>query len=200
MKPNQTAIIFIEFQNDFASEGGKLFAAVQPELERNQTIPNAQRLLAGARAKGCLVIHCPFVLDAGWVADCGCTGLLSGISGGEIFAPGSWGQAIIPAMQPAEGEILLAKKRALSAFSHTDLAAILAERGIKNFIICGFLTNICVQATAFSAYDAGLTTRIALDACCATSEPIQRYVEENLPALLGGESCVDKLLEGLADA
>ncbi len=197
MNAKETAVIFIEFQNDFCSEGGKLYAAVQGELQRNGTLANARRLLDGAREKGCLVIHCPFSLDAKWVSACGCTGLLAGISANEMFAPGTWGHEIIPAMLPADGEIVLQKKRALSAFSHTDLAKILVEKGVKNLVVCGFLTNICVQATAFSAYDSGLETRVALNACCATSETLQKYGEENYPPLLGGEACVDEILAAI---
>ena len=63
MKANETAIIFIEFQNDFCKEGGKLNGLVRDEIARNQTLENAVRLLNGAREKGVNIIHCPFVLD-----------------------------------------------------------------------------------------------------------------------------------------
>ena len=194
MNPRETAFIFIEFQNDFCSEGGKLHCSLKNELERNHTLANARRLLDGAREKECLVIHCPFVLDADWVRENACTGILSGIYENQVFVPETWGQEIIDSMMPTEGEVILEHKHTLSAFSHTALKDILQKAGIRNLIICGFLTNICVQATAFGAYDRGLTTRIAMDACCAGTEAIQKTMEENVSPMLGGEAVVDKIL------
>ena len=198
MNPKETAFIFIEFQNDFCTEGGKLYELVRDEIARNKTVPNAVRLLSAARKRGGLIIHCPFVMDAAWIDTHTCEGILSGIRAGEIFAPDSWGQAIIDAMAPQDGEIVLQNKRTLSAFSHTNLRAVLDQAGIKNLIVSGFLTNICAQATAYSAYDLGYTTRMAMDACGAATEAIQQYAEANLPPLLGGASTVDGILAELA--
>lgn len=195
MKAQETAFIFIEFQNEFCSEGGKLFEAVKGELSRNQTIANAQRLLAGAREKKCQIIHCPFVLNTAWVKSHGCSGILAGILENEMFAPDSWGHEIIEAMKPAEGEIILSNKQTLSAFSHTELCEILERNGIRNLVVCGFLTNICAQGTAFSAYDLGFQTRMALDACCAMSESIQKYVENDFAPILGGPTRTDEILQ-----
>ena len=41
MKAKETAVVLIEFQNDFCKEGGKLHGGVQAELSRQNTIPNA---------------------------------------------------------------------------------------------------------------------------------------------------------------
>ncbi|MDO4574694.1 MAG: cysteine hydrolase [Planctomycetia bacterium] len=198
MNAKETAFIFIEFQHDFCSPGGKLYDAVKGELERNRTIPNAQRLLAGAREKGCLIIHCPFILHEDWVEEHACSGILDGILQNRMFAVNTWGQMIIDAMRPAETEVLLTNKRTLSAFSHTDLDRLLTINKIKNLIVSGFLTHVCAQATAFSAYDRGYQTRMALDACCATSESIQKYVETTFAPVLGGPSTVDGILAEIA--
>ena len=56
MKAKETAVVLIEFQNDFCKEGGKLHGGVQAELSRQNTIPNAMKLAEGARKKGALII------------------------------------------------------------------------------------------------------------------------------------------------
>ena len=66
MKSDKTALILIEFQNDFCKEGGKLNALVRDEIARNNTIANAVNLLSGAREKKIHIVHCPFVLDRTW--------------------------------------------------------------------------------------------------------------------------------------
>ena len=187
MNANETAVIFIEFQNDFCSEGGKLHDAVRGEMSRLGTLANAKKLLAGARRMGCKIIHSPFTLDKKWVADRGIGGLLAGIAENEIFMPGTWGHALVSEMAPIDGEIVLEGKRSLSAFSHTNLADILHFAGIKNVIVCGFLTNVCVQATAWSAYDLGYETRVITEACASTAEPIQEYVETQICPMFSAE-------------
>lgn len=196
MNPRQTAMIFIEFQNDFCKEGGKLFSLVQEELKRNQTILHAVRLLEGARAKGFKVIHCPFTLDQKWNSENEVVGLLRGVSDGSVFEPNSWGHTIIDEMKPQEGEIVLEGKRTLSGFSHTNLEHLLKNAGIKNVFIAGFLTNICVTATALSAYDLGYHVRIVPEACAAASREIQEYVELHLCPIFGGAVKVEQVLEG----
>ena len=63
MKAKETAVVLIEFQNDFCKEGGKLHGGVQAELSRQNTIPNAMKLAEGARKKGALIIHSPFIFN-----------------------------------------------------------------------------------------------------------------------------------------
>ena len=63
MKAKETAVVLIEFQNDFCKEGGKLYEGVKGELARQKTIPNAVKLAEGARKKGALVIHSPSVVS-----------------------------------------------------------------------------------------------------------------------------------------
>ena len=197
MNSKETALILIEFQNDFCSENGKLFELVKDEITRNETIANATRLLSGARAKGVQIIHCPFVLDRTWALEKRFEGLLSGLVEGDVFAPGSWGGDIIESLRPLENETLLVGKRALNGFVHTKLADVLAEKKIMNVGVAGFLTNVCVQATAWGAYDLGYRTRIIPSACGATSRRNQEYVVEEICPILGGAPTVDEFLEEL---
>lgn len=55
MKAAETAVILIEFQNDFCKEGGKLHELVKGEIARKNTVKNAVELTRIAREKGCLV-------------------------------------------------------------------------------------------------------------------------------------------------
>jgi len=194
MKANETALILIEFQNDFCKQDGKLYALVADEIARNNTIANAARLLEGARQKGVNIIHCPFVLDREWALPKNFEGILKGVVDGDVFAPNSWGGEIIDELRPREDETVLVGKRALNGFVHTNLGAILAARGIKNVGVAGFLTNVCAQATAWGAYDLGYRTRLIPSACGATSREIQEFVEKEVCPLFGGAPTVDEFL------
>ncbi len=195
MKSNETAAIFIEFQNDFCTSGGKLYSLVSDEITRNNTIANAVRLIEGLRMKGIMIIHCPFTLDRNWVEKHQVQGTIKDIYDYGIFEPGSWGHSIIKEMTPREDEIVLEGKRTLSAFSHTNLHSLLQFRGIKNLIVCGFLTNVCAKITATSAYDLGYCVRMVPAACGAATQPLQKYIEEDYSPIIGGSVGIDEILK-----
>lgn len=197
MKANETAVILIEFQNEFCKPGGKLYDSVRDEIERQGTIENAVRLAEGARDKGCLIVYSPFVFDEDW-ADAVCpAGILASAQEGGAFRPGDWGTELIDELQPAEGEVVLTGKRALSAFTNTGLDEILRERGIKNVACAGFLTNFCVEATARSAYDRGYQVCVMTDATAATSQANQDFAESEIFPLLGEAMTVHEFLASL---
>ncbi len=198
MNASETAVIFIEFQNDFCTEGGKLHGLVRDEMTRVGTVANAKRLLDAARSKGARVIHCPFSLDTIWVDHCTICGLIANVRQGGVFEPGTWGHEIISELRPLEGETVLQNKRALSAFTNTCLDDILKKMRVKNLIVAGFLTNVCAQATAWSAYDLGYNVRMAIDACGATSRQNHEYVENEVCPILGGRTTVDELVAAMS--
>jgi len=62
-----------------------------------------------------------------------------------------------------EGEIVIDKSRP-SSFYGTRLEPLLTARGIKNVVICGVTTNICVETTARDAHQRGYNTFVVEDA------------------------------------
>ena len=69
MKASETAIVFIEFQNDFCKEGGALYEGVKDQIKAQYTIKNAQDCIEKARGK-CLTLIVPILFD------CSCAGFL----------------------------------------------------------------------------------------------------------------------------
>ena len=197
MKASETAVILIEFQNEFCKAGGKMYDAVKDELARQGTLSNAVRLAQKARAKGCLVVHCPFVYDKPWAEQHAVCGIIAGAAQAGAFQPGEWGAAFIDELQPTGGEPVLDGKHALSGFTNTQLRQILEQRGIRHVAVAGFLTNVCVEATARSAYDLGYHVRVIRDATAATSRTNQEHAEREIFPLLGGAATVDEFVDAL---
>lgn len=197
MKANETAVVFIEFQNEFCKDGGKFYDGVKSEIERIGTVPNAQKLLEACREKGVTIVHSPFIFDEEWVDQCGCAGILAGAKEGGACRPGDWGTEIIDEMAPKDGEIVLAGKHALSGFTNTKLEDVLKEKGIKNVVCAGFLSNVCVESTARSAYDLGYQVRVVHDATGGLSKANQDYVENEIYPVLGGSMTVDEFIAQL---
>jgi nicotinamidase-related amidase len=62
------------------------------------------------------------------------------------------------------GEIILDKSRP-SSFYGTRLEPLLTSRGVRNVVVCGVTTNICVETTARDAHQKGYNTFVVEDAC-----------------------------------
>lgn len=75
---------------------------------------------------------------------------------------------IVDSLSPLRGEHVL-NKTSHSAFTSTELAAILAEGGIEQLVIGGWATNACVGLTARDAADRGFETFLVEDACAGFS-------------------------------
>jgi len=197
MQASQTAVVLIEFQNEFCKDGGKLFDAVKDEIARLDTVGHAVELAEKAREKGCLVIHCPFVFDQPWTEEHCVCGIIADAANDGAFRPGDWGTELIEELAPVEGDVVLSGKHALSGFTNTGLHEILEQHDIKNVAIAGFLSNVCVESTARSAYDRGYRVQVIHDAVAATSEANQQYVEREIYPHLGGSTTVAEFVEQL---
>ena len=197
MKAKETAVVLIEFQNEFCKEGGKLHEGVKGEITRQNTIPNAVKLAEGARNKGALVIHSPFLFNEKYFEDHQMQGIVKAVADGDAFREGTWGAEIIDELKPQEGDEVVGGKCTLCGFNKTNLDELLQEGNIKNVVIGGFLTNFCVESTARTAYDKGYGVTIMKDATAATSEEEQNHAEAKIFPLLGQTLTVDQFLEQL---
>ncbi len=197
MKAKETAVILIEFQNEFCKEGGKLNPGVKAEVARQGTIPNAVRLAEGARKKGALVVHAPFIFDQAYFEKHRMQGIVKAAAEGGAFRAGQWGAAIIDELKPQPGDKVVSGKATLCGFNNTDLEAHLKAAGARQVAVAGFLTNFCVESTARTAYDRGYGVTIVRDATAAMSAEEQRHAEEKIFPFLGQTMTVDQFLAQL---
>merc|ERR1711948_102849 len=71
-------------------------------------------------------------------------------------------------MAPQEGDVVITGKKGLDAFPNTTLEQELRKAGIETVILCGFLTNCCVESTMRTAYEKGFNV-VTLTDCTATT-------------------------------
>jgi nicotinamidase-related amidase len=169
--PKTTAVVLIEFQNDFTSDGGVLHGAVSEVMEKTDMLANAQQVADAARASGATVMHAPITFAEGYneISDHP-YGILKGVVDGNAFVKDSWGAAIVDELTPQEGDIVVEGKRGLDTFASTNLDFILRSKGIKTIALGGFLTNCCVESTMRSGYENGYQV-ITLSDCLAATSP-----------------------------
>ena len=170
MNPATTALVLIEFQNDFTTEGGVLHGAVAETMESVGTVPNAARAVEASRAAGVAIVHSPISFAEGYYEISQHPyGILKGVVDSTSFVRGSWGAEICEQLTPVEGDIIIEGKRGLDAFGSTNLDFVLRSKGIETVALAGFLTNCCVESTMRSAYEKGFEVLTITDAVGATS-------------------------------
>ena len=134
--PVRTALIVVDMQNDFVSEGGSLRVP-----DAAATVPAIASLLELARVEGMPVV---FTQDTHRDGD------PEWRIWPEHAREGSWGWQIVDALAPGADETVIRKVR-YDAFYGTPLDHLLRLWGVQTLLICGTVANICVHYTAASA-------------------------------------------------
>jgi ureidoacrylate peracid hydrolase len=168
--PKSTAIVLIEYQNDFTSDGGALHGAVAEVMESTGMLENTRRLVETARASGAMIIHAPITFAAGYGELSNHPyGILKGVVDSTAFVKGEWGAEIVDSLAPQPGDVVVEGKRGLDTFATTNLDFILRARGITTIVLGGFLTNCCVESTMRTGYEKGYKVITLSDCVAATS-------------------------------
>ncbi len=168
--PKTTALVLIEYQNEFTSTGGVLHDAVSAVMDKTGMLENTKRVVEAARAAGVTIMHAPITFAAGYnEISAHPYGILKGVVDGNAFVKGTWGAAIVDDLAPVEGDILVEGKRGLDTFASTNLDFMLRSKGITTLVLGGFLTNCCVESTMRSGYENGYQVITLSDCVAATS-------------------------------
>ena len=176
--PKTTAVVLIEYQNDFTTDGGVLHGVVSDVMKKTDMLAHTRDVVEAARNAGVTVMHAPITFAKGYGEITNHPyGILKGVVDGQAFVKGSWGAAIVDDLAPADDDIVIEGKRGLDTFASTNLDFILRSKGITTIALGGFLTNCCVESTMRSGYENGYQV-ITLSDCVAAAS-----VEEHENAL-----------------
>jgi nicotinamidase-related amidase len=175
---SRTALLLIDFQNDFCSPGGWAERAGLDVSRLAAVIPRAREVLLAARRAGLAIFHTreghrPDLSDcpASKRRKIKHTGLCYGLEGprGRLFVRGTWNNEIVEDLAPLRGETVI-DKPGKGAFYATGLEPALRARGIETILVCGLTTHVCVASTLREAADRGFDTALLAD-CCQSYEP-----------------------------
>jgi nicotinamidase-related amidase len=177
LDPAHCALLIIDMQRDFLEPGGFGEMLGNDVSQLRRAIEPNRRLLAAWRAAGLLAMHTreghrPDLADlppAKKIRGRSATAIGDAGPMGRILVRGEAGHDIIPELYPAPGEPVI-DKPGKGAFFATDLQAILQHRGIKQLVVTGVTTEVCVNTTVREANDRGYDC-LVLDDCCASYFP-----------------------------
>ena len=167
-----TALLAMDFENDIVHENGAFkdlgFAQM---VKQNDVLGKTARLLDAARGAGVKVIYASVKFRSGYPERPQNAGMFQAVVGANALVEGTWGSTIHEAVTPKEGEPVVSK-RGISAFTGSDLAALLTTGGITTLLLTGVATNFVVEGTAREAVDRGYNVVIVGDCCASASQEI----------------------------
>lgn len=183
MDPRKTALVLIEFQNDFTTPGGTLHEAVKPVMDRTNMLQNTVETVARARQQGAKIVFVPISFAEGYgELRAEPYGILKGVVDSGSFKKGQWGSEIVDVLKPQRGDLIVEGKRGLCGFESTNLEFILRSHGITDIALAGFLTNCCVESTMRVAYEKGYNVVTLTDCTAALSQEEQEHAcAKNFP-------------------
>src|SRR5437867_4038374 len=179
-------------QRDFLEPGG-FGAALGNDVSRlRAAVSPCREVLAAARKAGMLIIHTreghrPDLSDAPrHKIERGEPAMRIGAPGpmGRLLVRGEPGHDIIPELYPQPGEPVI-DKPGKGAFYATDLDTILKHRGIKQLIVCGVTTEVCVNTSVREANDRGFDC-LVLEDCVGSYFPEFQTAALNMIKAQGG--------------
>ncbi len=187
MNPKTTAVILVGYQNDYFAANGILRGVVEEPNRVDSVLANSLAFIRAMIPTPMTLIATPIVLEPDYRALANSVGILDTIKASGAFKAGTPGADNIPELAAFGDRITYVKgKVGFNAFSNTELEGVLQARGIKDVLVAGMVTSLCIDSTGRAAYERGYSVKILSDCTSARTRAEQDFYCQNIFPLYGG--------------
>lgn len=183
MNLNETGLILIGFQNDYFSPEGALNHVIEDGARRDRVLAETLGVLDALVPQGVRAYCTPIRFTETYSEIGESVGILGAIKEARAFCDQSHGSQTVPELEARRDQLLeIPGKRGLNAFTETDLREELQSDGIRNVVLAGVVTSLCIDSTARQAYELGFQVTILSD-CTAGRTALEQefYCEQIFP-------------------
>lgn len=208
--PFTSALVIVDMQRDFCAPGGYLDHQGYDISPTQTLIPRIQHVLYAFRDAGFPVYHTreghrPDLSTLSsrerFRSKNNATGLGIGSQGplGRLLVRGEPGHDIVSELYPLDDEPVI-DKPGHGAFAHTDFELLLRIRGIKNLVVAGVTTDVCVSTTIREANDRGFDCLLLEDGTAASDPNLHIGACESIKmegGIFGAAAKLDNVIEAV---
>jgi len=190
----RAALLVVDMQNGFLDDAGSMATIGLPVAELQRAIAGTNTMIVAAREAGVPVIYTRYVYmpdysDGGIVPNL----LVPAIKENNALAQGSWDAEILAELAPRPGDVIIDKSRP-SAFYGTQLEPVLTSLDIRNLVITGVTTNVCVETTARDAGQRDYHVHVLSDATAEFEQGRHDHALGVIAFMFGWVNTVDDVL------
>ncbi|RYL90333.1 cysteine hydrolase [Sporolactobacillus sp. THM7-4] len=182
VNPNESALLVIDVQNDYCHKNGSLGKQGMDVSGVGKMIPHLNRLIDQARAHHVPIIFIRTIHEKS-TDSYSWTRRLRGKSQADLCRKDTWGSDFYEVAPRAE-DIIVTKHR-YSAFIHTRLDSVLHTLHVRNLIMSGVSTNICVESTARDGFMLDYDVVFLSDCTAAFSKAAHEMTLETINQFFG---------------
>ncbi len=205
LPPAQTALLIVDMQKaeahpDFGLGRKARAAGIETHfaeywLAVAKAVANQQRLIEAARAAGVIVIFTRIATQTRTARDVGLQHRLVNMA----VPVDSVDAEILDELQPTPDDIVISKTSS-SPFNSTGIHQLLHNLGCDTLLVCGVVTNGCVEGTVRDASDLGYRVIMVPDACAAVTAALHQAAITNLDNAFCNCRSTNEVIEELARA
>lgn len=196
-----TAILIIDPQNDFLSEGGAVWDLIGAEVKKYKVVEKLCLLKQIAKEVKIPVFYSPHYYTEDEYKNWKHLNFIDKVMfERKMFNKGTWGSDFHPDLKPDANTIILSPHKGLSNFATGDINVQFRQRNIKTLIIAGMSANLCVESHVRDAAENAFDVITIKDATAGAGEDATHAAHINFGFLSDEVVTTDEVVNRLRDS